>query len=111
VPAGGPTIRATAIHTCFRRVIQDGRRNPTMWVGAILVVKQVTVEPRTGIAAICWDFERSGSSWATIGTSLFPALVYVRRDVSDVYRNFALTGSVTGAMKILRWREVASTVL
>ena len=46
-----------------------------------------------------------------IGPSLVPALAHVRRDVSDIYRNVALTGSVTGAMRILRWREVASTVL
>ena len=52
VPAGGPTIRATAIHTRFRGVTQDDRRSPAKWVGAIFVVKQVTVEPGAGIAAV-----------------------------------------------------------
>lgn len=144
---GGSTIRATVINTRFTGVTEEDRLDLSNWVGALLSVKQITLEPRLGIAAICWNFEKPGASQAIIGTNLFPALVYVTQDVTKINANFALTGSIiclgdwsssggpsvtynptfisnlptylqeswpgggSGTMKILRWREVASTIL
>jgi Tfp pilus assembly protein PilE len=148
-------VHATIINSKFQGAIEpDDRLDWTKWEGwdesssspnKKITVKQIIFEPYYGIAMIAENMERVGSSQAYLGTTNYPALVYLTRDVTVINSNFDLVGSliclrdfhstggpnvtynagfipnlpgylrdnwppgVSGTLKILRWREIASS--
>jgi type II secretory pathway pseudopilin PulG len=87
-------IHATVINSRFTGTSDDERLDTAYWEGAKLEIKQVTFEPYYGIAMICHDLERTGSAQAHLGTTTWPALVYVTRDVVMINSNLDIVGSL-----------------
>jgi hypothetical protein len=102
------TLATTIINARFTGVTVADRANPNFWTGAALQVKQITFAPKTGIAAICYDLTRQGSSRVSIGTSSWPALLCVMRDVSGINSNFELTGA---AIILRNWTSTGGPAL
>ncbi|MBI5836769.1 MAG: pilus assembly PilX N-terminal domain-containing protein [Candidatus Eisenbacteria bacterium] len=92
--AGNP-IHATVINTRFLGVTDSLRLNPTYWTGALFTVKQVTMEPYGGVAVVAFDFSKSGGSLVQLGTSAWPAYLYVTHNVPTLTSNFNLVGALT----------------
>ena len=90
----GSNIHATVINSRFTGTSDDERLDTNYWEGAKLEVKQITFEPYYGIAMICHDLERTGSAQAYLGTTTWPALVYVTRDVITINSNLDIVGSL-----------------
>ena len=88
------SIWTTVIDTRFIGVTETDRLDWNYWYGGQTHVKKVVMEPRTGIALITNDFEKSGGSLVQIGTEAWPALVYVTHDVVSLNSNFNLIGSI-----------------
>jgi hypothetical protein len=141
-------VHSTIINSRFIGVTEAQRLDWNYWEGddnMKITVKQVIFEPFYGIAIIAQNLERTGSAHAYLGTTAYPALVYITRDVVTINSNLDITGSliclrdfhstggpnvtynegfipnlpgylsngwpagVSGTLKVLRWREVAST--
>jgi len=144
---GGSTsdVHSTIINTRFTGVTTAQRSDTNYWTGGLTTIKQIVMEPYQGIALIVHDLQKQGGSLSQVGTTTWPAFVYVTRDVVAVNSNFNLvggiaclrnwnstggpsiqfdagflqnfpaylyqswTGGVSGSLKVLRWREVASS--
>lgn len=87
-------VHPTIINTRFVGVADSQRVDTNFWKGAILTVKQVIFEPYGGIALVTGDFQKQGGSHAQLGTTTWPALVYVTKDVEMVNSNFELYGCI-----------------
>ncbi|MBM3285863.1 MAG: hypothetical protein FJY88_00710 [Candidatus Eisenbacteria bacterium] len=87
-------IHATVINTRFTGATEDQRIDWQFWAGRTTEVKQITFEPYNGIAMILYDLERQGSAQAHLGTSSYPALIYVTRDVVTINSNLDIVGSL-----------------
>jgi hypothetical protein len=95
--SSGTTIRATVINSRYVGPLQPDslRTVASNWRGGLLQVKQITFEPRNGIAMIAYDMEKQGPSHVQLGTTAFPALVYITNDVCvGINANFSLVGSL-----------------
>jgi hypothetical protein len=92
---GGTSINATIINTRFIGTTEAQRLESVFWEGGLTLVKQVTMEPYSGIALITHDFQKSGGAGALLGTDAWPAYVYVTQDVVDANANLEITGAIT----------------
>lgn len=94
--AAGSTIRATVINSRYVGPLSpDSLRTVAgNWRGAVVAVKKIVFEPRNGIAMIAYDMEKQGSSHVQLGTTAYPALVYITNDVVEINSNFELVGSL-----------------
>ncbi len=94
--AANSTIRATVINARYVGPLSpDSLRTVAgNWRGAVVEVKKIIFEPRNGIAMIAYDMEKQGSSHVQLGTTAFPALVYITNDVVGINANFELVGSI-----------------
>lgn len=149
---GSSTVHATIINSRFLGATDDQRINSQYWDGwddatdrRRIEVKQVTFEPYLGIAMITENLEKTGTAAAYLGTTTWPALVYVTKDVVTINSNFFLNGSlivlndfhstggptitynegfmdnipdylreswpssISGTLKVIRWREIAAS--
>jgi len=146
---GDDTLHTTIINTRFTGITETDRIDHLYWEGGMTELQQVTFEPYYGVAIIAYDFEKMGSALVNVGTTAWPALLYVTNDVPVINANFVLIGSfivlgdfgvpqisggpdiyydegfvdnlpgyltedwvegVSGTMKVLRWRELASAL-
>ena len=92
--AASSNIHSTLINTRFTGTTETDRLSTAFWVGGTCAVKQITMEPYNGIALIVYNLDKPGSSQTTLGTTAWPALVYVTHDVNSINSNFNLTGSI-----------------
>jgi hypothetical protein len=94
--AANSTIRATVINARYVGPLSpDSLRTVAgNWRGAVVEVKKIIFEPRNGIAMIAYDMEKQGSSHVQLGTTAYPALVYITNEVVGINANFELVGSI-----------------
>ncbi len=88
------SIPATVINSRFAGSTTEQRLDTGQWDGATIMAKQVKFEPLNGIALICHDLKRNGSSHAYLGTAAHSALVYLTRDVVTINSNLHVYGAL-----------------
>ena len=89
-------VHATTLNSRFFGVSDDQRTDRAYWTGGVTTVKQIVFEPYYGIAMITHVFQEKGNggSNAFIGTSNYPALLYVTEEVDRVGANFYCEGEI-----------------
>jgi hypothetical protein len=93
-------VHATVINTRFTGTTTEDRINYQYWEGDAargvpkIELKQIIMEPYNGIAMICWNAEKTGTSHTLCGTADWPALLYITHDVVDVNSTFSVLGSL-----------------
>ncbi|HPF71538.1 MAG TPA: hypothetical protein PLQ13_12760 [Candidatus Krumholzibacteria bacterium] len=70
-------INATVINTRFTGVTDGQRLNRRYWTGGSTSIQDVSMQPRNGIAVIAGDLDLPDPGSLSIGTSSWPALVYL----------------------------------
>ena len=73
----------------------DQRQDPAFWYGGLTSPKQLTMEPYYGIAILAADFAKVGSSNVFLGTDVYPAYVYITKDMTGANANMEIVGAVT----------------
>ncbi len=92
--SGSSSVRATLINSRYIGTPGGDRLDWNNWAGGwTYMATKLTFEPANGIALITHNIDQSNAQ-VQIGTSAYPALLYVTRDVDDVQGQFSVTGSV-----------------
>jgi hypothetical protein len=88
-------IHATILNARFTGATLEQRVDPAYWTGGVTTLKQITFEPYLGIAILSASFQKVGGSHTQVGTTEWPALVYVTNDVEDMNSNYSMVGAIT----------------
>ncbi len=90
------TIHPTILNSRFIGSSEDQRTDRNYWMGGITTLKQITIEPYHGLALLTHILMQQalGGTLTFVGTSQYPALVYVTEEVDKIGANFFCEGEI-----------------